>query len=992
MAGGFVARRWDARQAIRGYIAVEAFVAAAAIGLPFEIGAAMPWLRWAYRTDSLALLQTVQWVLCAAIIALPAFVLGAAFPLIVRAASGNAANERGSIQLYAFNTVGATLGAVLAGFVALPSIGMRATAGAGVVVSGLAIACALAAVRRIDDHSTPDARTPAGERTHHLSSTLLPWAVPKWLAPAVLALSGFATLMYEVVWTRTAALLTGPTTFAFAATLAAVIGGLALGSFVSVRPGRSTQRPDLWLITALLAGALATGVTGQLAGGSVPRFIADRLARTDGTYGELLVPHLILMVLLVLPTAIPLGAIFPLTIELTGRSPATSGSRVSLLYGVNTLAGVAGSLVGGIFLVPRLGLDRALTMSSVLLLAATACVLLGTRTRRTRAAALVPVLLALILWVAHEPWDRALLASGIYKYGSAAGSSEGIELLRRAGSLLYYRDGPYATIAVKEIAGIRSISIDGKVDASNGSDMLVQKMLAHVPLLLHPGARQVAVIGLGSGVTAASALAHPVERVDVVEISPEVVVASQLFDADNHSALRDPRAHLIVGDGRTHLLLSTRRYDVIVSEPSNPWMAGTAALFTREFLQAARARLAAGGVICQWAHTYDISDADLRSIAATFVSVFPDGAIWLIGSDVLFVASDGPLEPRFAAVELAWQRRRVADDLANVSATGPFALWSTFIGGPDELREYGHNAVVQSDDRLALEFSGPYALRSKMTSGNVEALRKLLTPEHTPALVRDALARAGAPEWRDRGRMMLGAGDYSTAFDDFARAVRRDTTDTAALDGLVRSAVAAHRESDAIEMLTGSARRSEGGSQLLIALSRLFAATGSLDRAIAAARDACRAAPKNAAGFEQLASLFADTGDRERLGPAVQALQLLEPDGAATAYYAAYASFLKGKFADAILSAEMALARRPRYAAAQNLLGASYASLGRVDAARVAFRQALALDPHDTAIYTNFGTLELASNKRAVAASYFAQALLLDPASTSARQGFLNSQ
>ena len=147
--------------------------------------------------------------------------------------------------------------------------------------------------------------------------------------------------------------------------------------------------------------------------------------------------------------------------------------------------------------------------------------------------------------------------------------------------------------------------------------MLTQRLLGLLPVLLHGNAQDIAVIGLGSGVTVGSALAPgTVRRADVVEISPEVVEASRFFDRESGSALSQPGVRLIVGDGRSHLLLTPQRYDVIVSEPSNPWMSGVAALFTREFFEAARARLEPDGLLCQWAHTYDISPQDLQSIVA----------------------------------------------------------------------------------------------------------------------------------------------------------------------------------------------------------------------------------------------------------------------------------------------------------------------------------------------------------------------------------------
>ena len=255
--------------------------------------------------------------------------------------------------------------------------------------------------------------------------------------------------------------------------------------------------------------------------------------------------------------------------------------------------------------------------------------------------------------------------------------------------MLYYREGASATVSVKKLTGTTTLAVDGKVDASNRGDMLTQKLVAHLPLLVHENPRDVAIIGLGSGVSVGAALRHPIARADVLEISPEVVEASRYFTAENHDALSDPRTNLIVGDGRSHLLLTRRQYDVIISEPSNPWIAGVAALFTREFFEGARARLAPGGILCQWANAYNISDPDLRSIIATFISVFPHGTVWLIGGDdVLMMASDGPLDERLERVRDAWSRPGVAEDLALVSVMEPFSLWSLYAGGPAELQRY----------------------------------------------------------------------------------------------------------------------------------------------------------------------------------------------------------------------------------------------------------------------------------------------------------------
>ena len=164
-----------------------------------------------------------------------------------------------------------------------------------------------------------------------------------------------------------------------------------------------------------------------------------------------------------------------------------------------------------------------------------------------------------MLVVTSPPWDRELLASGVYMYAPYVPKDLDLETQLKAGELLYYEEGAAATVSVKKLTGTTTLAVDGKTDASNRGDMLTQKLIAHLPLLLHQDPKDVFIIGLGSGMTAGAALTHPIARADVIEISPEVVKASDFFKAENRNALADPRTHLIVGDGRSHLALSNRQ-------------------------------------------------------------------------------------------------------------------------------------------------------------------------------------------------------------------------------------------------------------------------------------------------------------------------------------------------------------------------------------------------------------------------------------------------
>jgi Flp pilus assembly protein TadD len=601
---------------------------------------------------------------------------------------------------------------------------------------------------------------------------------------------------------------------------------------------------------------------------------------------------------------------------------------------------------------------------------------------------MVPII-AVVLWmVTSAGWDRDWLSAGGYLYSRFVPAGVDRRAVLTAGALVYYREGASGTVSVKTLTGDRSLSIDGKVDASTGRDMLTQKLLAHLPLLLHPSPQRVAIVGLGSGVTLGSALTHPIASADVIEISPEVVEASTQFADVNRHALEDPRTRLVRGDGRTHLSLTSRRYDVVISEPSNPWMTGVAALFTEDFFRAVRSRLEAGGVFCQWAHTYDISDADLRSIVATFRSVFPDGAMWLAGDgDLLLLGSDGPIEPRLDAIAGTWQRPGVREDLEDVSVREPFALLSLFVGGPAEMQRYAAGALVQTDDRMALEFSGPSAVFAGLSANHASTLRALLDQGQRPPAIERALTGATAGQWRDRGAMMISAEAFDTAYRDYATALDLESSDKGAIDGFVRAAAAARREDEAERRLRTMILSRATDAAPRVALAQLLGMRGHLDDAVAIAMEATTLAPADPSGWEQLASLHADRGDAVSLERAADVMRRDFPGRAASWYFAASARFLRNHADEALSLVGRALELDPKYADAYNLLGAIRGTAGDVAAAREAFRASLRLDPRDAVTYVNLAQLEMAAGRRDAAADLFAEALSLDPNSGAARDG-----
>jgi spermidine synthase len=1033
-----------ARWSLQTYAALEAVVALAALLLPVALHAAVPALTATYADgDTTARFAVVRIAISFVLVGIPAAAMGATFPILAGAVT-SAPAEAG--VLYAANTCGAAVGAIAAGFWLVPAFGLRATTWAGVALNALAAggairiasttlipatgedACAeRAGAVRTDAsqaHGSPGSRSSKVSRSPRGAESLRRTGRgPRigerrmyrsaGLAALAAGVSGFAALNYEVAWTRLIALVVGPTTYAFATMAASFITGIAIGSAVGTRIARRTDRAAAWLGVSLIAGGLGATTSAWYAATAMPLTVAAQVADPTVELASIVSRQALTVGLLLLPTTFVLGASFPFALALAGGRESSVVHETARVYTANTVGAIAGALVGGFVLVPTLGLRVTIRDAALLAALVGAGVIL--RERFGRAAAnqtanegpastyqrpvtfvTAAIAIAAVGGMAlTPPWDRALLASGAYKYAPYIGEAD-LDAVLRAGTIVYYKEGASGTVSVRDLNGTRSLAIDGKVDASNAGDMLTQRLLGLLPVLIHGDAQEIAIIGLGSGVTAASALAAgTVRRADVIEISPEVVDASRYFEKENGRVLDRPGVRVIVGDGRTHLLLTHQRYDVIVSEPSNPWMAGVATLFTREFFQAAKATLKPHGLLCQWAHTYDIRLDDLKSIVGTFASVFPQGSMWLVGGgDLLLIGSaDGEIASRLSAVATGARRRAVdavLNDVGVTPGTAAFALLSLYAGGPAELARFSANSVIQTDDHLPLEYSAPRGIYGRTGEDNAHALRTL-APQ-LPAAVRTAVDGADAEAWASRGAMDLRAQAFTSAYDAFREAVARNSRNIGALAGLSDAAGGANRLSEEREWLEATASRERDNAAVRIELSRVRAVLGDGRAAVEAAQEALRLTPDDPRAAEQLASVFADLSDGERLSSLSDAMMARFPDRTDSTYYRATALFLSGKTEDAAALARRLVDAHPEHARAQGLLGAACAALGRRECAKAAFDASIRGNPRDPSGYINAGAFQLQMANPSSAADYFANALAIDPTSSAARNGLAQAR
>jgi Flp pilus assembly protein TadD len=373
----------------------------------------------------------------------------------------------------------------------------------------------------------------------------------------------------------------------------------------------------------------------------------------------------------------------------------------------------------------------------------------------------------------------------------------------------------------------------------------------------------------------------------------------------------------------------------------------------------------------------------------TFASVFPEGTLWMVGGgDLLLIGPrTGSIAPRLPSLGAAraGPAAAVLTDVGIAEGTAPFALLSQYVGGPRELARYGDGARIQTDDRTPLEYSAPRGIYGRSREDNSAAVRALAA-DPPPALV-DAAARATDADWTARGQMELKAQAFPAAYASFLRAATINPKNASALSGLSDAAGGIGKLAEVRDWLAAAAARDRTNAAVRIELSRVLAVTGDATGAANAASDALQITPDDPHAAEQLASVFADTGDGQRLAPLVDAMAARFPGRPEVEYYRATALYLRGQNQDAIAAARHVVETAPGHSRAYGLLGAACAAAGDRDCARNAFAAAVSTNPRDPAGYVNAGMFQLQAANPAAAEALFASALTIDPASKGARDG-----
>lgn len=634
----------------------------------------------------------------------PTFLMGGSVPLVLRSFVRHEGEiGRWTGLLYGLNTLGGAIGCVLAGFVLIPGVGMAKAVAIAAALNAVAGAAALAV------------RAPAPAPSEHAAKAApaktgsgLPWL------EALVFLAGFTALAQEVLWTRFLALVIRNTVYTYTLALAVILAGILAGSFLVARfADRVRSRSRLFGTLQVLAGLVTLGL-----------FLLPAQAWA-GLRGDAFALFLLMLV----PSALS-GAAFPLAVRMAVSDPALAGRGLGRVTSLNTLGGIAGALLAGFALLPRMGLQAGMEITTAIGILAGFGAWTLLPPARPRAGLVAAMALVALAWFAIPRFT---------------GTRVPADFLASGADLVEAREGLETNLAVLRRDGILSLEIDRWWQGE--SRRTHQIMAAHLPMLLHPSPKRVLVIGIGAGQTPSRFLMHPIERLDCVDIEPAV------FDlVRDHFAggwMSDPRVTLIPTDGRGFLLHGTTTWDLVSIEIGQIFRPGAGAFYTEELYRRARARLAPGGMVSQFVPISFLDEDSFRGMVRTFLEVFPNATLWYNTAELLLIGGrDAPISFDPARLHAALADSTLARDLR-------FAYWGGsrfhmdhagtllggFLCGPAGLQALAQGGRVDRDDHPRLDYATAGVTESDQNEiRNVPILRRHLEPAST------ILAGAAGPE------------------------------------------------------------------------------------------------------------------------------------------------------------------------------------------------------------------------------------------------------
>jgi spermidine synthase len=643
---------------------------------------------------------------CAVCLLPPTILMGASLPAISRWIESSPQSASWWGFLYGGNTVGAVFGCLLAGFYLLRLYDVGTASYVAVGINAAIGLISLALARRIPAHY----KIPAAK-------TLLPEpAANDWPVYVTIALSGACALGSEVIWTRLLGALLGLTVYAFAIILAVFLVGLAIGSGAASFLAREI-RPRVALGWCQLLAIAGMSWTAYAIARSLPYLPIDpMLARNPWHTMQLDMARCFWAIL---PAPLLWGASFPLALAAVAAPGKDSGRVVGSVYAANTLGTIFGALATSLLLVPWIGTQDAQRVLLVLA-AASGLVILAPHVRKTGSLGAASLLAASVVVALMLTSRVPQVSGGMIMWGRQ------LMTLGDESKIIYTEEGRNSSVAVAQLGnGALYVGVNGHVEATTEEfDMKLQRMVGHLPALLHPNPKSILGIGFGAGVSAGTFTRYPgIEKITICEIEPVIPPTSTRFlGQQNYRVALDPRTRIVYDDARHYLMTTTEKFDIIASDPLDVFAKGTAALYTVEYFEAVKRHLNPGGFFTLYVPLYESDFATVKSELATFFEAFPNATVWNNtlngrGYDMVFLGQAEPLRIDLDEVYGRLDRPDYAQVALSLRAIGfftPLHLFATYTGTKSDLGEWVRGSPLNRDRDLRLQYMAGWGINSRL--------------------------------------------------------------------------------------------------------------------------------------------------------------------------------------------------------------------------------------------------------------------------------------
>lgn len=693
----------------------------------------------------------LKFLIAAFLLFAPTTAMGGTLPVLSKFFVDKLQDTRREIAiLYFLNSFGAVIGVVFAGFILIKEFGLNFTIYATACLNIFAGLIGLILSRQSKNVIPGEVVDISGKEEDSLSLI----EVSKKTASMVVlvaGISGMAALIYEMVWVRLLINFFGSSTYAFSTMLMAFIGGITLGSLIVSQKFLKKYNYVKLLTFSQTAIAISTMLV-FLFYERLPYFlwqVSALFSKSPQSFEVFLVVEFIICFMMMVFPTLFMGMALPIASEIISRSNKKIGFSVGRVFSVNTLGTVAGVILTGLVFIPFFGIKGAFEIGIALNLMAAIILSWSYKSfsHLERIGANVFCVASFLLYLIFFPsWNEAVLITGVFKsFGETPPATfEEFSKTLNNENIVFYEEGTTATVAVTQSKlnpDRKRLIINGKPDASSYIDMPTQVLLGQIPMMLHPNPKNVFVVGFGSGTTIGSVLTHPVKNVTCAEISKEVIHASKFFEKENMNCTKDPRLKLVNEDAITLLKLSKEKYDVIISEPSNPWIAGIGNLFSKEYFEKCSSSLDSAGIMVQWFHLYEANDDVVRLVLNTFSSVFPNAQLWnSVANDIILVGYKNKPVFNAALLQNKFIDSGIHKDFERIGISNLFTFLACQSSSPRGFFTMSAESPINSEIHPLLEFIAPKSFYVGKSSSYIYSFDEKFDTLSNSLLIKDFVA------------------------------------------------------------------------------------------------------------------------------------------------------------------------------------------------------------------------------------------------------------